>query len=278
MNPASPRTDLAAEWAGPLPSSQAESVSGLSYTQRQRHGVPVGMVEIRSSGAAKRLGRPKGRYITLEPAAFSSPVRDLEAEAMALAEELRALLPKEGPVLVVGLGNRDITPDALGPAVTEGVFVTRHLQGLSELQLGRLRNVSAIAPGVLGQTGIESAELAAAAAAVVKPSAMVVVDALAAAEPARLGKTVQLSDTGIIPGSGVANHRTGLCQDTLGMPVIAAGIPTVTELALESGTALVTPREIDSIIRAAAQLLALGINLALQQDISPEEMRSLMSD
>lgn len=269
-----PRTDLAAEWAG----RQDQAPVGVRHDERQRRGVTVKSVEIQTLEAAQDLGRAQGRYVTLEPKPFSSPVRDLAAEAEALAEELQMLLPKEGPVLVVGLGNQGITPDALGPAAAQGVFVTRHLrEHLSHLPgMGELRCVCSIAPGVLGQTGIEAAEMTSALVERLHPAAVVAIDALAAAEPERLGKTVQLSDTGIVPGSGVANHRAGLSQGTLGVPVIAVGVPTVSEMAVGESTVMVTPREIDNVIHNAAELLSLGISLALQPGMKAEEMLQLI--
>ena len=269
-----PRTDLAAEWAA----RPDDAPEGVAHDERQRGSVTVRSVEIRTEKAARMLGRAAGTYLTLETRPFSSPVRDLRQEAQALAAELRALLPREGMVLVVGLGNQDITPDALGPAAAEGVLVTRHLKNhLRELSgMEQLRSVCSAAPGVLGQTGFEAAELTSALTGFLHPSAVIAVDALAAAEPTRLGKTVQLSDTGIVPGSGVANHRAGLTAETLGVPVIAVGVPTVTEMPTGESTALVTPREIDVIIKNAAELLSLGISLALQPHLTVEEMLALM--
>ena len=267
------RTDLAAEWAA----RPDEAPEGVIHEAFCRHDVPIRRVEICTEGASRFLGRPMGRYMTLEPRHFSSPVRNLKEEAAALAEELRGLLPKEGAVLVVGLGNQNITPDALGPAVARKIFVTRHLQGKVP-GMTSLRSVSCIAPGVLGQTGLESAELIRAAAETIHPAAVIAVDALAAADPERLGKTVQLSDAGIVPGSGVANHRAGLTEGTLGMPVIAVGIPTVSEMPMGDGVMVVTPRTVDDVIRNASRLIGLGISMALQPALSPDDLLQLTED
>lgn len=276
MTNKSSRTDLAAEWAG----RPDEAPEGVLHQQHLRSGVPVQMVEITSPAAAHRLGRPKGRYLTVETASFFSPVRDLEAEARALGEEMRALLPQKGLVLAVGLGNRQITPDALGPEAVRKMLVTRHLgQHLSHIPgLGNLRPVAAIAPGVLGQTGVESAELVAALTRSLSPAAVVVIDALAAADPARLGQTVQLSDVGLVPGSGVANHRVGLTAETLGVPVVAVGVPTVTEMTGGEATMVVTPREIDQVITRAASVIALGLGMATQPGMSAEALTALTAE
>ena len=276
MTNKSSRTDLAAEWAG----RPDEAPEGVLHQQHLRSGVPVQMVEITSPAAAHRLGRPKGRYLTVETASFFSPVRDLEAESRALGEEMRALLPQKGLVLAVGLGNRQITPDALGPEAVRKMLVTRHLgQHLSHIPgLGNLRPVAAIAPGVLGQTGVESAELVAALTRSLSPASVVVIDALAAADPARLGQTVQLSDVGLVPGSGVANHRVGLTAETLGVPVVAVGVPTVTEMTGGEATMVVTPREIDQVITRAASVIALGLGMATQPGMSAGELTALTAE
>ena len=182
----------------------------------------------------------------------------------AVAQELSRLLPSEGTVLAAGLGNTNITPDALGPKFIGGVFVTRHLKRelCEQLGLGRLRPVAAIAPGVLGQTGVETGELLLGAVNVIKPCAVIVVDALAARKLGRLGSTVQISDSGIIPGSGVGNSRAEISRKTLGVPVISVGVPTVvdahtlardvsgnnTNEPAEDAKMMVTPKEIDLLI------------------------------
>lgn len=266
----SPRTDLAAEWAG----RPDEAPDGVIHEAFSRHGVPVKRVEVRTPEAARFLKRSEGRYLTLEPAPFSSTVRELTAEAAALCEELRPLLP-EGPVLTVGLGNRSVTPDALGPGALKRVLVTRHLREKVP-GMKNLRPVSCIAPGVLGQTGIESAEIVRALTEAIRPAAVIVIDALAAADPARLGKTVQLSDAGICPGSGAANHRAGLTRGTLGVPVIAVGVPMVTEMSAGEERMLVTPKDVDTVLHEAARLIGLGISMALQPSLSAEEILAIM--
>lgn len=233
-------------------------------------------------------GKGKGRYITLEGESLSRFSDDYEEMAQELAAELQPLLPEEGGVLVAGLGNQSITPDALGPRTTARVLATRHLRReLAEEEfLSSLRPVSVLAGGVLGQTGIESAELLLAAAEKVKPCAVIAVDALACSSLKRLGTTIQLSDTGISPGSGVANHRQALNADTFGIPVIGIGVPTVIGMqtiaedltgrrATQETDMMVTPRDVDRLIGQASHLLACGINLALHPQLDYEDVCSL---
>lgn len=262
------RTDLAVETVGTL--TQAE---GVGHEERQEDGVPVTVVEIKTAGAAKRLGKAVGRYVTVD----LGPVRRRETaafrrSAQVLAGELQKLLPEEGPVLVVGLGNRAMTPDRLGPLCCDHVLVTRHLVEREPEQFGAFRAVSALAPGVLGSTGMESAQVARAVAEEVKPTCVIAVDALAAGALERLCATVQLSDTGIAPGSGVGNHRWGLTRESLGAEVIALGMPTVAEA---QGGCFVTPRDIDVQVDQCAKLAACAINLALQPGLTLEDLEAL---
>lgn len=235
------------------------------------------------------LGKGKGRYITLESGSLSRYCADYEAMARELAEELTALLP-EGGILVAGLGNRDITPDAIGPWTAEKVLATRHLRtelGENDDEFLRsLRSVSCLAGGVLGQTGVETAELIKAVCREIKPSAVVAVDALACSDVNRLGCTIQISDSGISPGSGVANSRKELSAATLGLPVVAVGIPTVvdmhtilrdflSDMPKDTPNMMVTPRDIDRLAERGSELIACGINLALQPMLSFEEVKGL---
>ena len=245
-------------------------------------------IGIPDDAAGKPIGRTKGRYITLEGQALSRFSDDYEGMAEELAGELRPLLPETGCILVTGLGNADITPDALGPRVTSRILATRHLQtelGREEAFLRTLRPVAALAGGVLGQTGMESAELVYAVAKQIQPAAVIAVDALACASLERLGTTIQLSDAGISPGSGVANHRLALNAQTLGIPVIGIGVPTVIGMntIAEDLTGrrplredmMVTPREVDRLIQQSAHLLACGINLALHPQLDYADAAAL---
>ena len=263
------RTDLA-----------LESVSGLAeqpagFTQHQRGNYfQITEICITDAETGKALDRPAGKYITLSGESLSGFSAHYPEMAEEFAQELRNLLPEEGLVFVAGLGNQHITPDALGVRTAEKIIATRHLQKeLSQEDedfLKHLRPVSVLAGGVLGQTGIESAELIQAVCRQIQPSVVIAVDALACTAPERLGRTVQLADTGISPGSGVSNHRTALNQETLGIPVIGIGVPTVINTRYLSETApemTVAPRDIDRLITQAAHLLGCGINLAVHPEM-----------
>lgn len=236
------------------------------------------------------IGKGKGRYITLEGGSLSRFSEDYRLMAEELAQELSVLLP-EGEVLVVGLGNNDITPDAIGPQTASKVLATRHLReeldSDEEHFLTSLRRVSAFAGGVMGQTGIETAEIVRAIAAELRPAAIIAIDALACTDISRLGTTIQITDTGISPGSGVSNERKELSEKLFGIPVIAVGVPTVVDMHTivksltgkringELPNMMVTPRDIDRLTERASQLLAFGINLALQPTLTFEDVRGL---
>lgn len=221
------------------------------------------------------VGKPRGRYLTATLPSLTDNERDLSAHAAAIGKELAAMLPPEGTVLVVGLGNRTVTPDALGPATAELVLATRHIRGEFARAAGLtdLRPTAVLAPGVLGQTGTESSETVRGVCREIHPAAVIVVDALAAGEVDRLGRTVQLCDSGIAPGSGVGNDRRPLNREVLGVPVIGIGVPTVVDAILDGTTPMmVTPREVDLMISRAARLLAMSIHAALQPAYSPMEL------
>ncbi len=285
------RTDLALEAAGDITDL---SDSDCRQTQKTEHGITVTRLEIISERATRRIGKPIGTYITLELPPLTDDEKALSQAASVLSRELRSFLPDAGGVLTVGLGNRAITPDALGPRAADMVLATRHIQGefAKSVGLSDLRSAAVLVPGVLGQTGTESSELVRGVCGVVQPAAVLVMDALAARSVHRLGCTVQISDTGISPGAGVGNHRKPLNRGTLGMPVIGIGVPTVVDAATIAGDCglpeekieqiapaaqnlIVTPREIDLLIARAARLLAAGINGALQPDYDPLELISL---
>lgn len=293
------RTDLAIELAEEVQqeSQQQKMPEGLASHSHKVNSIEITTVEIQTEDMAHRLQKPKGRYVTVETRPLWQSAMNLEEEICATAESLRDLLPDRGSVLVVGLGNAGITPDALGPKVIEMILATRHLsKELKEsIGLGHLRKVSAIAPGVMGQTGIETGEIVSALVNYIHPTAVIAVDALAARGMERLGKTIQISDTGISPGSGVLNARKELCTKTLGIPVISLGVPTVvdaTTLAydlLEDGKIqkertlfhpsgeqmMITPREIDLLIGHGAKFVSLAINKALQPELSLEDITYL---
>ena len=279
------RTDLALERAEELPLQE-----GI-FMRRRGQAFNITEIEIDSDAHGAAIGRGKGRYLTLETAQLHHAAPQLRAQAAELAEELRRFIP-EGAVLIAGLGNAEITPDALGPMTAGRVLATRHLR--QELQendpdtdfLRTLRPVSVLANGVLGQTGIETAELIAALRETVKPACIIAIDALACSELSRLGTTVQISDAGISPGSGVQNRRAELSEQTLGLPVIALGVPTVVDLhtiikdagcqaADRLPNMMVTPRDIDKLLHHAAKLLALSLNLALHPQLTFEDAEAI---
>ncbi|MBR6717520.1 MAG: GPR endopeptidase [Oscillospiraceae bacterium] len=285
----SSRTDLAVERAEQLP-----ECSGIHMRQRG-HAFRITDITIDSDEQGAAIGRGKGHYLTLESGDLHHETPQLREQVTELAAELRQFLP-EGAVLVAGLGNAEITPDAIGPETAGRILATRHLR--RELQdnapdtafLRGLRQVSVLANGVLGQTGIETAELIAALKETVQPACVVAIDALACSDLRRLGTTVQISDAGISPGSGVQNRRAELSLRTLGIPVLAIGVPTVVDLhtvIMQAASEhmqpdlhavpnmMVTPRNIDQLLHHAARLLAFALNLALHPELSYEDAEAL---
>ena len=267
--------------------------SGSKTQLRRTEKTNITEIIINSEELSKQIGKPCGRYITVEMSEFSTDSEILDDRFISLKEEITSLLPEgEETVLVAGLGNESITPDAIGPLCAKSVFSTRHIDSRLATEIGfeNLHPVCALATGVLGQTGIETGEIIKSVAAVVNPKAVIVVDALACASLKRLGRMVQLTDTGITPGSGVGNSRAEISSKTLGVPVIAVGVPTVVDAATivksitgeesskntESENMIVTPREIDLLVKRAARLVALAINAALQPEIEPELLLSVV--
>ena len=257
--------------------------------------VRITRIKITEEEGEKALGRKQGTYVTIEVPPFSDDAGLDEDALTAVKRELTALLPAEGTVLVAGLGNTRITPDALGPKTAARILATRHITGeiARSAGLGDLRPVAVLAPGVLGQTGIETSEILAGSVERIKPAAVVVVDALASRKLSRLGCTVQISDTGIAPGAGVGNRRQEISEETLNV-VVSMGVPTVVdagtlaydllgghepadqELTEPRGASMiVTPREIDLLIDRAAQLVSHAINCALQPGLDSELLLSL---
>lgn len=295
QNPVFPtvaRSDLALELAAPLLESH-ELPDGLSVHTRTSGAVEITCVTVGTPDAAARLGKPRGRYITIETPPFWNSLLDPQNEIEAAADCIRSLLPERGCVLVVGLGNNQITPDALGPLVIERILATRHLSAELARQIGleSLRKTAAIAPGVMGQTGIESGEIVSALVNFIRPAAVIVIDALAAQEYSRLGRTIQIADSGIAPGSGVQNSRKELSERTLGIPVISLGVPTVIDGSSLAGSilqqpaknfpscpascAIVTPREVDRMVEHAAKFISLAVNKSLYPQLSLEEISFL---
>ena len=298
------RTDMALE-----ASQAAGSIPGVHVSQWEEESVSITEVRVETEEAAQRLGKNVGTYLTLECEGVRrrDPAAREEVQNV-LGEEIARLLPPDeqgAPVLVVGLGNRRVTPDSLGPKTVDGTLVTRHLlRELPDKVDERLNPVCAIAPGVMGATGLETMETVSALVKEIHPRCLIVIDSLAARASSRVCVSIQLSDTGIQPGSGVGNHRRALNERELGVRVIALGMPTVVYAVTiardaleilgegetnpaaldevtkslfenEIGEMIVTPREVDDMIDDAAQMLAGGINRALQTALSSEEIAGL---
>lgn len=281
------RTDLALETVESLRSggtiSRLDGVQAAEYTCR---GYGVTEVCITTSGAAENVGKPVGRYVTIDLRPyFRREDGFFQRAAQCLACQLRRMLPAVGadtPVLVAGLGNRDMTADAVGPLALESLLVTRHMVRTLPRQFRGFTPVSALSPGVLAATGIETLELLRGAVQATGSAAVIAVDALAARSRDRLCATVQLGDTGLIPGSGVGNHRKAINEETLGVPVVAAGVPTVIAASLlgegieEEDPLFLTPRDIDGKVRELGRLIGYGITLALQEGLSVEDITGLL--
>lgn len=301
------RTDLAEE---SFRSLGRDPYPGVSVSHWEVLGVTVTEVIVQSEEAARRLDKPVGCYLTLESRGLRTRQPEArEALSALLGEELRRMMPPQDdrPTLVIGLGNRNVTPDSLGPLTVDHTLVTRHMfEARPEYADMRMRSVCALAPGVLGVTGIETFETVRALVDTLRPGCVIAVDSLCAGTSQRIGTAVQLADTGIRPGSGVGNHRKALNEDTLGVKVIGLGVPMViyapsiardallqlpqlahigpedadkvTDALHQSdlGNMIVTPREVDELVLDVASVLGSGINQALQPDLSLREINEFM--
>ena len=289
-----------------------ETGAGLhAETKALGSGMERTVVTIEDEEAARRMGRPVGRYVTIScPQMLSLELTTRRALGKELARTLEQMLPAGArTVMVIGLGNRSVTPDALGPRTLERILVTRHVRDCVPDDVSeRMNSVCAAAPGVLGVTGIETAEAMQGLVAHVRPEAVIAVDSLAARSSERICSTIQITDTGITPGSGVGNHRKALTKETLGVPVIAVGVPMVVyawSIAADAlgalcaeegpmdeerlnacieqvvseklGDMIVTPREVDALVERMSGVLADGINSALHPGLSGAEIEQLMA-
>ncbi|MBE5866699.1 MAG: GPR endopeptidase [Lachnospiraceae bacterium] len=293
------RTDLA-----------LEARESISETDSELHGVrveeyyledidiQVTKVMIDTKNAAKAMGKEIGTYVTMEAPALVEPDEDYHREiSECLANELLDLIPcekEELSVLVIGLGNREVTADALGPQVVDNLFITRHVvkeYGTAAYNCSKMNLVSSMEPGVMAKTGMETAEIVKGVVAQTQPDLLLVIDALAARSTRRLNRTIQITNTGIQPGSGVGNHRNALTEAELGVPVIAVGVPTVVDAATIVGDALkkwmdeeadkkfdsrlafaelnnmyMTGKDIDAVIKRVSFTLSEGINIAMEKN------------
>ena len=306
------RTDLALESQERLQKKQG-LIKGVSFHEEEReNGVLVSTVIIETENAAKAMGRPRGTYVTIEAPQMAEEEEENHRDiSLELAKTIRQMMPEkeELSVLVVGLGNREVTPDALGPRVVDNLFITRHIMN----EFGRYAfkdedvvKVSGIVPGVMAQTGMECVEILRGVVKETSPDFVITVDALAARNVRRLGRTIQLTDTGITPGSGIGNHRNAINASSIGVPVISLGVPTVVDAATIVSDAMttlieamslsdlkeldererqelarellspqlnglfVTPKNIDDSIKSLSFLFSVGLNAALCKEALKE--------
>lgn len=280
------RTDLALEARESIEDTEGE-IRGVSVeeTYDAENEIRVTRVLIETKNGAKAMGKPMGTYITLEAPGMIEPEEDYHQEiSSALANQLKGIIPdaqKEQSVLVVGLGNRDVTADALGPNVADNLFITRHVvkeYGKAAYNKSRMHMVSSIVPGVMAKTGMESAEIIKGVVEQTAPDVVIVVDALAARSTKRLNRTIQITNTGIHPGSGVGNHRNALTEESLEVPVIAIGVPTVVDAATivndaigkapmnltELNNMYVTSKDVDYQVKQISHIICDAINEALE--------------
>lgn len=288
------RTDLAIE-AREL---AGDRVAGTDYREYRENGMKISRLTVKTQRAGQLLGKDVGTYITVELPSLTDNFTETDERIKTIGREIRRLLPVNGLLLVAGLGNEEITPDSLGPKTGARVLATRHITGelARAAGLDRLRPVAVMNTGVTGQTGIETGEYILSVVKRIRPNAVIAVDALASRRIERLGKTVQISDAGISPGAGVGNHRTRINKETIGVPVIAIGVPTVVDAQTFAGDLLsdsavrrsavlpdrnvrqmiVIPREIDLLTERASRLLAFSLNAAMQNAFDLRELVSLM--
>ncbi len=312
------RTDLALESQESMKKDRG-GLKGVDFQEEKReNGITISTVVIQTENAAKSMGKPRGHYITIEAPEMEEDDAGYHREiSMELAKIIRRLLPEskigkidwqsldeelEISVLIVGLGNREVTPDALGPRVIDNMFITRHIiKEFGKYAFGseKISKISGIVPGVMAQTGMECLEIVRGVVNETKPDLVITVDALAARNAKRLGRTIQLTDTGITPGSGIGNHRNALNEKSVGVPVLSLGVPTVVDAATIVSDAMtslieamslsnlekldesekqelarellspqlhgmfVTPKDIDAAIKRLSFLISEGLNIAL---------------
>ncbi len=291
-------TDLAIE-AAALNMDESGKIDGAEITSWQEKGIDVNKVVIKTQKAVEKIGKPIGTYITLDAGILrKNDEKSYEDTVELLTEQLKSILKldKKTSVLVVGLGNRNVTPDALGPKVVDCLMVTRHLiENLPEVLNKDVRAVSAVAPGVLGLTGIETWEIIKGITDKVKPDLIIAIDALASRKIDRISTTIQLADTGIVPGSGIGNKRMGITEQTLGIPVIAIGVPTVVDAATVANDTIELLNDAinkyadkDSPLKSRANVLSFSNRYALIKEVlypfvgelivTPKEVDSIIDD
>lgn len=289
------RTDLALERHE---MSSLSSSDGILFKKTEEDGIKISEIEVLDERGEKAIKKPKGKYITFDVTPFSTGNELFSSsELHIISKHIKKLIPEsEKSVLVAGLGNSEITADSLGPKTASMIFSTRHIDSVSakHMGLGKIRSVASVSTGVLGKTGIETGEIIESIVQKINPCAVIAVDALAARRIERIGTTVQISTSGIEPGSGVGNARRPIDEKNTGVPVISIGVPTVVdagtfvydilgekgkdEAEKIEGEITVTPKDIDIITERAARLIAMSINCALQDSFSPEEIFAIVSE
>ncbi|MBE6681548.1 MAG: GPR endopeptidase [Ruminococcaceae bacterium] len=300
------RTDLADEVLEGLREKQGTFDDGITFETCITKGVKVDTVNVRNAFAEAETGKRMGTYITVTTGEiWKTDTRGFENVSGVISDIIKSMLPKEGLCLVVCLGNSRISADALGPMTAQNLIVSRHIKQNDEnlfdsLQLGEC---ACIVPGVMGDTGAEAFELVKGAVDILRPSCAVIIDALASRNVSRLVKTVQISDTGIAPGSGVGNSRHEISRDTLGIPTVAVGVPTVVEaqtmcldilsqavdrdsgiynyieekMPQNIGRFFVCPKESDKITRSMAKLIGYSLNAVFHKNMTISEMDEFLS-
>lgn len=300
------RTDLALEATERFKEENVE-VHGVEVREKydKEKDVRTTVVRITTENGAKTMGKPQGTYITIEAPDLSVPDEDYHREiSEEVAHHLKELIDfsQQQSVLVVGLGNQDITADSLGPRAVGNIHMTRHVireYGLKSCSHMKMHQISGIVPGVMAQTGMETLEIVQGVVAEIKPDVVIAIDALAARSTARLNRTIQITDTGISPGSGVGNHREGLNEENLSVRVIGIGVPTVVDAAtivhdsmsdlldaLEEEeqkefleemispklyTMFVTPKDVDETVKYLSFTISEGLNLAFSDSLIRED-------
>ena len=304
------RTDLADEAAEYFKERSGSQSPGLRAEKQQKHGYETHILTVLDERGAEASGKPEGTYITVDVGKiWLSEKQRFKDACEALAECIRGFIPDETSCLLAALGNKNIIADATGPFTAENFIVTRHIKESNpEMfeELG-LRETVCISPGVLGNTGVEAAQIIRGAVECTEPGFVIAVDSLASRRLSRLATTVQICDTGISPGSGINNARKELSVNTLGIPVIAIGVPTVVEVTTLAADILqdtarnsgmdedgigdmldrlaargsdgffVTPKETDHIIKDTAKLIGYGINLALHDGLTFDDIDEFLS-
>lgn len=281
------RTDLAMEsyalWR--RDAGETTRLPGVMAEEEERGGVHITRVEIIDARGEAALGKPKGRYVTLELRAFSRrEPGSFEEAAQAIADEAQAFLGNPSSALCAGLGNDALSADAFGPRVLGNLLVTRHMKSYDPAAFSGFCSVAAVQPGVLGTSGMEALEQVQAVARELKPDVVIAFDALAAMEPERLCRTIQLTDAGIAPGSGLGNRRAAFTKASLKRPVLAVGAPTLMDAETLAGRELsglsgliVTPRDVDSRVRELSRLAGFGVSMALHGGLSAEDLAGFLA-